>query len=458
MIIQEGAGNIPQQSFVQWNDPQGNKLIAINRDGTIFANGGLLVPPITMPPPSGTPLEVISANTVPIVHGAVSLMSQTSTLKLEGEAEDESVLHLMSFYVDSHLDGGGNPGDNTLSVYLTWTDPSGGPINTIVGVVDGVDPNHRFLYLTLPILPFAGSSIDINTVYAGATNNKHFTYDIAVCKMHLPLDGYPAEDQFVVTNSGTIPTPILTGTFTLGDLLTLPSYDFWLNNDWLTVASDTISINNTNVTGYQSALQVSLDGGPSTNEVTGINCLVNGSNSVYALNFKCSIEGNGGYAAGIIGNATTKDSTAIHSNLFGGYFCVGPFYEGGQADYVAGVQVTSFGDTTGTVAAYGLDVNLVCADMSSGTATGIWIEPDSPYTGLQGHTKYAIKSDTLAPSVFAGSLSATTLIEANTLTPSSGATAGVTGQIAWDSGFVYICTAGGIAGSATWKKAALTTA
>ena len=59
----------------------------------------------------------------------------------------------MSFYVDSHLDGGGNPGDNTLSVYLTWTDPSGGPINTIVGVVDGVDPNHRFLYLTLPILP-----------------------------------------------------------------------------------------------------------------------------------------------------------------------------------------------------------------------------------------------------------------------------------------------------------------
>ena len=64
MIIQEGAGNIPRQSFVQWNDPQGNKLIAINRDGTIFANGGLLV--------NGVPdVEVISANTVPIVHGAV---------------------------------------------------------------------------------------------------------------------------------------------------------------------------------------------------------------------------------------------------------------------------------------------------------------------------------------------------------------------------------------------------
>ena len=35
----EGAGNVPQQSFVQWNDPHGNKLIALNRDGTIDCLG-----------------------------------------------------------------------------------------------------------------------------------------------------------------------------------------------------------------------------------------------------------------------------------------------------------------------------------------------------------------------------------------------------------------------------------
>lgn len=54
-----------------------------------------------------------------------------------------------------------------------------------------------------------------------------------------------------------------------------------------------------------------------------------------------------------------------------------------------------------------------------------------------------------------GTLTAGTLIEATTLSPTSAATAGVTGQIAWDSGKVYVCTAGGIAGAATWKAAAL---
>ena len=42
----EGAGNIPQQAFAQWNDPHGNKLISINRDGTISClglNGGAAV-------------------------------------------------------------------------------------------------------------------------------------------------------------------------------------------------------------------------------------------------------------------------------------------------------------------------------------------------------------------------------------------------------------------------------
>lgn len=34
-----GAGNVPQQAFEQFNDPQGNKLIAFNRDGTVFAQG-----------------------------------------------------------------------------------------------------------------------------------------------------------------------------------------------------------------------------------------------------------------------------------------------------------------------------------------------------------------------------------------------------------------------------------
>jgi hypothetical protein len=39
MSIQAGGGNIPQQTFEQFNDPNGNKLIALNRDGTILTQG-----------------------------------------------------------------------------------------------------------------------------------------------------------------------------------------------------------------------------------------------------------------------------------------------------------------------------------------------------------------------------------------------------------------------------------
>jgi hypothetical protein len=37
--IQEGSGNVPQQAFVQWNDPKGTKLAAVNRDGSVFSTG-----------------------------------------------------------------------------------------------------------------------------------------------------------------------------------------------------------------------------------------------------------------------------------------------------------------------------------------------------------------------------------------------------------------------------------
>jgi len=42
------------------------------------------------------------------------------------------------------------------------------------------------------------------------------------------------------------------------------------------------------------------------------------------------------------------------------------------------------------------------------------------------------------------------------LSPTSAGTAGTTGQIAWDATHIYVCTAGGIVGAATWKAASLT--
>jgi hypothetical protein len=51
-----------------------------------------------------------------------------------------------------------------------------------------------------------------------------------------------------------------------------------------------------------------------------------------------------------------------------------------------------------------------------------------------------------------GILTAPTLIESTTHTPSSAADTGTTGQIAWDASFIYICTA-----TNTWKRVAIAT-
>lgn len=66
-----------------------------------------------------------------------------------------------------------------------------------------------------------------------------------------------------------------------------------------------------------------------------------------------------------------------------------------------------------------------------------------------------LKASITSPT-FTGVLTAPTLVESTTLSPTSAGTAGTTGQIAWDSGHFYVCTLGGIAGSATWKAATLT--
>jgi hypothetical protein len=56
-----------------------------------------------------------------------------------------------------------------------------------------------------------------------------------------------------------------------------------------------------------------------------------------------------------------------------------------------------------------------------------------------------------------GSPLVSALILTGPMSPTSAATGGVLGQIAWDASNFYVCTAGGVPGSATWKKTALTT-
>lgn len=53
-------------------------------------------------------------------------------------------------------------------------------------------------------------------------------------------------------------------------------------------------------------------------------------------------------------------------------------------------------------------------------------------------------------------LSGNSLRISTSSSPTSAATAGTAGEIRWDSGFLYVCTASGAAGAAVWKRTALT--
>jgi hypothetical protein len=249
----------------------------------------------------------------------------------------------------------------------------------------------------------------------------------------------------------------LTGSFTIGDWSTLPPY--------VQPGPNYVSFGAFNYMSGQiptGGFSVSPDAGA----VCNISTYCTDPNT-FAIGIACSVLGpyvashifistvssgvSNGEAFGLYGIARVQDSTVTNATLIAADFFIDNIPVGATVSNSYGCLIANTSGA-GTARSYGLQIFGVEADPTNGTAIGLSI------AYINGHTTYAIKSDTPAPSVFAGSLSATTLIEANTLTPSSGATAGVTGQIAWDSGFVYICTAGGIAGSATWKKAALTTA
>ena len=104
MAILEGAGNVPQQAFVQYNDPQGTKLIALNRDGTIYTRGVRY--------PDGNTVQAINT-TVP------QSLSITAA---------ETALYAVSIYMSA---AGTAAAGHTYTTTLTYTAANGMGVQTI---------------------------------------------------------------------------------------------------------------------------------------------------------------------------------------------------------------------------------------------------------------------------------------------------------------------------------------
>jgi len=87
MVFREGLGPPPpQQAFVRWNDPIGNPLIALNRDGTI-SSYGIMFPDGTIitsaaQPVEQQPLITVTGNYEPLAANYKILMSASGTVTL----------------------------------------------------------------------------------------------------------------------------------------------------------------------------------------------------------------------------------------------------------------------------------------------------------------------------------------------------------------------------------------
>lgn len=128
-------------------------------------------------------------------------------------------------------------------------------------------------------------------------------------------------------------------------------------------------------------------------------------------------------------NPTFEDSIVIDGSQSAQLECI----RNGQQYTFLGTSSTAIGITSSE--------NLPIIFSSNGFGTKIYIEPTFGNIGI-GTTNPNAKLDIVSQSI---------IIE-QSFTPLSSSSGGFTGQIAWDSNFIYVCVANN-----TWKRATLGT-
>lgn len=155
-----------------------------------------------------------------------------------------------------------------------------------------------------------------------------------------------------------------------------------------------------------------------------------------ALNLDVNVAGDGnvGLMSGLSSYTWKQGSGTVSLNMVGGDFGIAND-AGIVSGNMQGIHIQAFSND-GTVVGYaaGIDVSSQ-AGVASGANYGILIQNQGT-----GANDFAIKT--------AGGR----VCHDNTPVPTSASAAGTKGEIAWDSGFVYVCVA-----TNTWKRAAIAT-
>ena len=166
MTIQEGTGNVPQQAFTQCNDPKGTKLIALNRDGTVFAQG-VVYPDGT----TGTTADV------PVIQASLQEINATTPQNLSITAA-KTTLYTASIYMAA---AGTASAGHTYTKTITYTAANGSGTQTIVLVLPLDTAN--VVMETYPLLVLGGTAITTTGVYGGGATNDPFTISERIVEM-----------------------------------------------------------------------------------------------------------------------------------------------------------------------------------------------------------------------------------------------------------------------------------
>jgi uncharacterized integral membrane protein len=166
MAIQEGAGNVPQQTFVRWNDPSGTELVAVNRDGTIYTQG--------IEYSDGT---VGTTAEVPVVQASVQVVNATTPETVTITAA-KTTLYTLSIYMCAQ---GTALTGHTYVKTITYTAADGSGLQTIVLTLPLDTPN--VIMETYPILVLGGTAITTTGAYGGGATNDPYTLSERIVEM-----------------------------------------------------------------------------------------------------------------------------------------------------------------------------------------------------------------------------------------------------------------------------------
>jgi len=285
----------------------------------------------------------------------------------------------------------------------------------VAGVLIGIFSKDAFSPLN-PVSGFTGS------IGVGFNASSYSTFSSTLTTINATGDGTTATLTFAT--QPTVP-------FSVGSLITVQGINpSGYNGSWVVVNCTTSSVSFASSITTSQITAGTVTGGITTSGIV-FNTLASSALSLVG------VDGVSRFTASSF-VTTTADSTMFSQLKM---YSTNPLILGPNGNVQISVSNTLFAikpaTSSNTVQDFAVITNTV-----NGPQNSFYIQAATQNVGLSTNTPQA-------------TLDVNGTMRINSLTPASSTDAGVTGQIAWDANYLYVCTAGGTTGQGTWKRVQL---